>query len=188
MPPPPIIFSSGFILLQLEAATLISNYFLVTSNTSDHNDNDRERNRDENRKKRRLVRYDRERAFNSVMSDYLVNESRFDDKQFERHFRVTKSIFEYIFQYLAANDPYWRNGKDCTKRPKIKPEVKLLAALKVISYGVLFGTFCDFFQMGKSTVRQAVSKLARGVLEYEELTLKFLRQLSKKMQKKIGNT
>ena len=76
-------------------------------------------------KKRRVVRYDRERAFDSVVSDYLVHESRFDDEPFERHFRITKSIFECVFRCLAANDPYWRNGKDCTKRPKITPEVKL---------------------------------------------------------------
>ena len=40
--------------------------------------------------------------------------------------------------------------------------------------------------MGESTVRQAVSKLAWGVLENEELMLKFLRQLTKKDAKKIS--
>ena len=114
------------------------------------------------RQKKTSRNYDRERAFNSVKLDYLRDDSRYDDKQFERHFRITASIFEYIFRCLAVNNKYWRDGKDCMKRPKIKPEVKLLAALKVISCGVLFGTFCDYFQMVESTVRQAVSKLASG--------------------------
>ena len=91
------------------------------------------------------------------MSNYLRDDTRFDDKQLERHFQITPSIFEYIFWCLAMNSKYWCDGKDCTKRPKNKPEVKLLVALKVISYGILFGTFCDYFQMGESTVRQAVS-------------------------------
>ena len=66
------------------------------------------------------------------------------------------------------------------KQPKIKAEVKLLVVLEVISYGISFGTFCDYFQMEESTVRQAVSKLAWGILENDQLMLKFLRQLSKK--------
>ena len=143
MPPTPIFFSSRFVLLQLKVVTIISNLALLISEDNDHEDDDVERNGTDNRKKRRIMKYDRERAFNSVMSDYLCDDSRFDDKQFERHFRITAYIFEYIFRCLAVNNKYWRDGKDCTKRPKIKPEVKLLAALKVISYGVLFGTFCD---------------------------------------------
>ena len=83
------------------------------------------------------------------MSNHLHADLHFDDKQFERQFQIMPSVFEYIFWCLAVNDKYWRDGKDCTKRTKIKPEVKLLAALKVILYGVLFGTFCIYFQMGR---------------------------------------
>ena len=54
----------------------------------------------------------------------------------------------------------------------------MLAALKVILFGVSFGTFCDYFQMGESTVRQAVSKLAE-ILNNEEVMAKYLRKLTK---------
>ena len=84
-----------------------------------------------------------------------------------------------------AHDEYWCDGKDCTQQTKIKPEVKLMAALKVISFGVLFGTFCDYFQMGKSTVHHAVSKFARGVFQIDEITEKYLRKLMKSDAKKV---
>ncbi len=74
---------------------------------------------------------------------------------------MTKTIFQDLLQTLAKDDKYWQHGNDCTKQTKIMPEVKLLCALKVISYSVSFGTFSDYFQMGESTTRQAVSKLAR---------------------------
>ena len=61
------------------------------------------------------------------MSNYLRDDTRFDDKQLERHFQITPSIFEYIFWCLAMNSKYWCDGKDCTKRPKNKPEVKKLS-------------------------------------------------------------
>ena len=56
---------------------------------------------------------------------------------------------------------------------------ELVNVLKVISFGVLFGTFCDYFQMGEGTVRQAVLKLARRVLKNEEIKEKYLRKLIK---------
>ena len=77
------------------------------------------------------------------MLDYLHADSHFNNKQFEGQFRITPSIFEYIFRCLVVIDKYWHGGKDCTKQTKIKPEVKLLAVLKVISFGVLFGNFCE---------------------------------------------
>ena len=120
------------------------------------------------------------------MSDYLRANSRFDNKQFERQFQIMRSIFEYIFQRLAAHDEYGHDGKDCTQRTKIKPEVKLMAALKVILFGVLFGTFCDYLQMGESTVRHAVLKFARGVLQINEITKKYLRKLTKSDAKKVS--
>ena len=86
MPPPPIFFSSGFVLLQLEAETIISNFALFISEDNDHDDDDVECNGDDNRKKHHVIKYHREHAFNSVMSNNLRDDSPFDDKQFEQHF------------------------------------------------------------------------------------------------------
>ena len=119
------------------------------------------------------MRYDCEHAYSSVMVNYLSYESQFDDKQFERQFQITRSIFKYILQTLASQDDYWCDGFDCTNRTKIKPEVKLLASLKVLSFGVSFSAFCDYFQMGESSVRKAVSGLAHGVVENKEISHNF---------------
>ena len=40
--------------------------------------------------------------------------------------------------------------------------------------------------MGKSTVRLAVSKFARGVLQIDEITEKYLRKLTKSDAKKVS--
>ena len=91
-------------MLQLEAVTIISNFALLISENSDHDDDGVERNGDDNRKKSRIIKYDRERAYNSVMTDYICADSRLDDKQFERQFLIMPSIFEYIFRCLAVNN------------------------------------------------------------------------------------
>ncbi len=116
-----------------------------------------------------FVRYNCECAY----ADYLSHESCFNDKQFYCQFQITCSIFEYILQTLASEDEYWRDGFDCTSRTKIKPEVKLLASLKVLSFGISFSAFCDYFQMGESSVREAVSRLACRVVENKKISHNF---------------
>ncbi len=180
MLPPTIFLSSGWPIVQLNYAAILSFYSPVLCSLEiTEDDADREENEERTKRRRRFVRYDRQRAYASIMSDYLSQESRFDDKQFERQFRITRSLFEYILQNLASEDEYWRDRFDCTKRMKVKPEVKLLACLKVLSFGVSFMAFCDYFQMGESSVREAVSRLARGVTQNKELSQKFLRQMTK---------
>ncbi len=51
---------------------------------------------------------------------------------------------------------------------KIKPEVKLLGCLKVLSLGVSFSTFCDYFQMGESSVGEAVSRFTCEVIKNKD--------------------
>ncbi len=144
-------------------------------------DADEEENKEQTKLHRCFVRYDRQRAYTSSQ------ESRFDDKQFERQFRITRSLFEYILQNLALDDEYWCNGFDCTKRMKVKPEVKLLACLKVLSFGISFTAFGDYFQMGESSVREAVSRLSCGVVQNNEISPQFLRQMPKAARRQRVN-
>jgi len=63
--------------------------------------------------------------------------------------------------------------------------VKLLASLKVLLFGVSFSAFCDYFQMGESSVREGVSRLARGVVENKEVSHNFLRYMTKSDAKNV---
>lgn len=130
------------------------------------------------KKKRKMIRYDRERAYRCVMDDWLGPVPRFDDKQYERHFRITRSMAQHILQHLAARDKYWRITADATRRTSIYPEVKLTMALKVLAYGVSTFAFLDYHQMGYSTARECVERFAKGVINTPELRNKFLRTMS----------
>ena len=95
-----IFLFSSFVLLQLEAVTIISNFTLLASENSTTNNDDVALDGSGNRKKHHVINFDHERTFKSMMSDYLHANSHFDDKQFEHQFRIMPSIFEYIFQCL----------------------------------------------------------------------------------------
>ena len=93
---------------------------------------DDSRDDDDRPRKRRYIKYDRVRAYNCVMVDYFNPQPTFDDYQFERFFRITPSLAEYILRRLASNDEFWTLRYDCTKRMSNAPEVKLLAVLKMV--------------------------------------------------------
>ena len=136
-------------------------------------------------RKKRMVLYDRERAYQCVMDDYLHQNSKFDDRQFERHHRITRGLFQWTLEELAKDDPFWTQKPDCTGRPGIAPEVKLLAALKLVCYGVSFSAFQSYFQMGESTARECVSRMSQGMFNNKNIREKYLRQMTKSDARKV---
>ena len=76
---------------------------------------------------------------------------RFDDRQFERTFRLKRHMVEDILNKLASYNPFWTDSRGCCGELSISPHVKFFAAQKMICYGVSFSTFKDYFQMGEST-------------------------------------
>lgn len=137
------------------------------------------------KKKRKMVNYDRPRAYACVMSDWMSPMPRFDDKQFERTFRIKRGMVDSIIGNLAKYDHFWTTTIDATWRPSISPVVKFLAAQKLICYGVSFSAFQDYFQMGESTAKWCVSKLARGIYECPEIADIYLRNPTKREAKRI---
>eukprot|EP00956_Cyclotella_meneghiniana_P027229 scaffold60647_cov51-Cyclotella_meneghiniana.AAC.4 len=131
---------------------------------------------DENVKvKRQMVKYDRERAFKAVTTDWMCARPIFDDKQFERTFRIKRSMVDGILAHLVNHDAFWLQTIDAVGNMSIHPHVKFLTALKLICYGVSFSAFQDYFQMGESTAALCVSHLARGIVECPEIADTYLR-------------
>ena len=137
------------------------------------------------KKKRKLVDYDRERASKCVRSDWFCPYPRFDDRQFERTFRLTRSMVERLVCSLADYDSFWLSSVDCCGRTSIDPIVKFLAAQKMICFDISFSAFKDYFQMGKSTARLCLEKLTRGIVKCPAISEHYLRAPTKSDARKI---
>jgi hypothetical protein len=107
-------------------------------------------------KKRQCIKYDRQRAFDCVTSNWMSPACRFPDKQFERAYGLKRSMVDYIIGHLANRDVFWTQTIDAVGQRSIHPHVKFLAAQKLMCYGVSFTAFQDYFQMGESTARWCV--------------------------------
>ena len=126
-----------------------------------------------------MIKYDCQHAFDSMMKDWMNTKPLFDNKQFERTFRMKKYMVDYLISNLAKTDPFWMQTRDAVGRLSISPIVKLLAALKMMCYEVSFSTFQDYFQMGESTAHWCLHKFCVGIVNCSHLSEKYLRSPTK---------
>jgi hypothetical protein len=137
------------------------------------------------RKKCKLVKYDRERARQCVMDDWLGPIPCFPDKTFERTFQNKHGMVDTIMNHLAKDDCFWRQMACRAGKPIICLYVKFLCAQKMLRYGVSASAFIDYFQIGETTSGRCLSHLTRGLVCCNGLAVIYLRKPTKQMQRKL---
>jgi hypothetical protein len=86
-------------------------------------------------KKRRRTPFHHERAKLAVHEDYFSPSPVFDDKQYERTFRITKFTTQTLLEIGAKADPFLTGESDATGKCGIDPLLKVIMALKQVAYG-----------------------------------------------------
>jgi hypothetical protein len=118
-------------------------------------------------RRKKYIRWDRDRAKSSILDDYLGAHPSFGPEDFKRMFRVSRATYEQLRQVLCREDVFFRDGVDVTKRNKISCDAKILIALKYLSYGCSVNSFRDYFQIGESTALLCVKKFIKLVSNSE---------------------
>jgi hypothetical protein len=131
------------------------------------------------RKKFARLKWDRHRARQCVDADYWGPQPLFDDRQFERVFRVKRSIVEKIIEVAADTTTFFCVCNDATGKASIAPHVKVLMGLKLLAYGVSPSAFLDYFQMGESTARSCMKELAKVISHSETLKESYFRPMNR---------
>ena len=130
-------------------------------------------------KKPKRSSYSYERARLAIESDYFSITPIFNDKQFERFFRVTRSIVELLIQICGKTDPFFTNIQDVTGRYTISPVAKILIALKQVAFGSSPSAFLDYFQMSENSARRSLIKVSMIVATDEELQSVYGRHMTR---------
>lgn len=131
------------------------------------------------RKKRTYHEYKREIAAEMVKVDYFTLENpTFDDKAFQRCFRITKSHAQYLVQLCGASDRFFQPSKDAIGRDSICPKAKVLIALQVIAYGISASGFQNYYRMGEGTARKCYQRFVYIIAKHRSLKAKYLRSIS----------
>jgi len=98
------------------------------------------------KKRRTETGWDHDRGAYSVDTDYMGPKPIFNDKMFERTFRITRTMAQEILTHLANANKFYRNTTDTLGRPSICPKVKLLMALKMLAYSM---SSCEFVDISR---------------------------------------
>ena len=139
------------------------------------------------RKKRCKSRWNWERAKQCVQEDYTGPSPIFNDRQFERVFRVTKARADTLLSVCANADTFFTQQIDVvTKKEGICPKVKLLMALKLIAYGCSPSAFQDYFQMGETTANKCLRLFADIISSDYTLNDNYMRQMTREDARKAS--
>ena len=131
------------------------------------------------RAKRTVISWNWERARNCIHEDYWGPRPTFNDRMFERVFRVTRSIADCLMNICGQAHPWFRSTTLVTGEQGIDPKAKLLIALKSIAYGVSPSAFLDYFQMGLTTAQHSVKLFSNIVANDDTLKSEFRRAMNR---------
>jgi len=138
-------------------------------------------------RKRMFINWNRARARSCVQEDYWGPTPRFNDRQFERVFRVTRRMADQILNTCAMADAFFTERIDACGKTAICPKVKILVALKLVAYGVSPSAFQDYFQMGLSTAHECLKRFSFVMARDEDNLLLFQRQMTRADAKKASD-
>jgi hypothetical protein len=121
------------------------------------------------------TKYDHERAAYCIRSDYLGTVPRFDGREFQSMFRLSRSRFQRLMEDVAAlQDPFYVSTVDGTGQTGASFEARLMLPLKTMAYGVPPHCFRDYFQMSKTLAKTCCKKfhqVIKSIHEHEYLRL-----------------
>lgn len=121
-------------------------------------------------------RANRARSFDvgmdKIVRDYFgVGEQPpvYSENDFERRFRVPRSIFEEIYAGVRRR-PYWRQRTNATGRLQAHPLQKLVGAFRVLAYGEASDRGDEYVRLSASTIAEATRHLVDYLVERYEPT------------------
>jgi hypothetical protein len=116
---------------------------------------------------RRYILWDHERAQSCINQDYLGQIPSFSFDDFKSMFRLSRSSYEAIKNYLCEVNYFFRDGSVITGRKRVRMDAKILISLKYLAYSCSVNAFHDYFQLGKSTAMLCVKKFTQSMANSE---------------------
>jgi hypothetical protein len=118
-------------------------------------------------------KFDYEGAMNNIQRDYLGPDPFFGH-YFERVFRVSRGIVERLLQVAGASSSFFVLQRNkVTGELGIRPEAKVLIALKQLAFGSSTIAYIDYFQMSDTTGRKCFKDLCK-IIATSELREEYL--------------
>lgn len=99
-----------------------------------------------------------------LYTQYFSPNPTYDAKTFRRRFRVSRELFDRLFNAVVDYDPYFVQRTDCTGKRGLSPFQKITAAMRMLAYGVSADSVDDKIGIAESTTLKCLEHYCDAVI------------------------
>ncbi|CAN6351784.1 unnamed protein product [Urochloa humidicola] len=114
--------------------------------------------------KRRLVPRDHADGEARIIRQYFAANPVYSPEKFRERFRMKRHVFIRILDALQSTDSYFQQRADCTGLVGLSALQKVVAAMRILAYGVPLDAVDEYVQIGTSTAREALEHFCSAVI------------------------
>jgi hypothetical protein len=114
---------------------------------------------------RRLVPRDHGDGEARIICHYFAANPVYTPEQFRRRFRMKRHVFIRILNAVQSVDRYFQQREDCTGLLGLSALQKVVAAIRILAYGLPGDAVDEYVQIGDSTAREALYHFCSAIID-----------------------
>ncbi|XP_012842624.1 PREDICTED: uncharacterized protein LOC105962832 [Erythranthe guttata] len=113
---------------------------------------------------RRVIHRNRVEGYNRLYRDYFADNPVYHDVYFRRRFRMHKPLFCRIISNVEAYDHYFVQRNNAGEVPGLSSLQKVIAAYRILAYGVPADILDDNIRIGESTAIESLHHFVKAIV------------------------
>ncbi|CAL4988101.1 unnamed protein product [Urochloa decumbens] len=113
---------------------------------------------------RRLVPREHGDGESRIIRQYFAANPIYTPKKFRERFRMKRHVFIRILDAVQSVDNYFQQREDCTGLLGLSALQKVVAAMRILAYGLPLDAVDEYVQIGTSTAREALKHFCSAVI------------------------
>lgn len=120
-----------------------------------------------------VIHRDRENAHRNLFSDYFSENPLYDERDFNRRFRMSKRLFLHIVEAVKQHDNYFTQRHIASGRMGLSTLQKVTAGFRILVYGMPADATYEYIKIGESTTIECMKRFCRAIIKvFSELYLR----------------
>ncbi|KAJ9537995.1 hypothetical protein OSB04_030728 [Centaurea solstitialis] len=107
---------------------------------------------------------DRITAHEKLVRDYFSDNPVYDNRDFERRFRMTRRLFRRIVADLEREYEFFKWSEDARGVKGFSPLQKCTSAIRQLAYGIAADSTDEYLQMSETTSRECFTNFCQGII------------------------
>lgn len=99
-----------------------------------------------------------------IYKDYFCKKPVYNDRLFRRRFRMRRRLFLKIVAGVLEQDDYFQQKVDALGNPGLSPLQKVVAAIRILSYGVTADYVDEYVRIGESSANECLEHFCSAVI------------------------